>query len=473
MEKRVPILLLLLLLSLEITVQAWPFSAEKWVVDGKVLELDDFNFDSAIAAFNYTLVDFYAPWCIHCKHLSPELDKAAPALAALKEPIVIAKVNADKFTRLATKYNVRGFPTLKLFVRGVPLDYNGPRKAYLLVHYLKKLVAPDVSILDSDTAISGFVEAAGADFPIYIGFGLNGSVLSDLATKYTKKAWFSVAKDFSENMMVLYDFDKVPALVVRHPRYIEQSVFYGPFEVEFLEDFVKQNMFPLAMPITYDTLKLLDNDERKIVLTIVEDEDEEKSKKLIRILKSAASANRDLVFAYVSIKQWEEFANTFSANKKTKLPKMVVWNRNEDYLTDLMTKKTIGKRYESGGLYVLDPLPPTSIACLSVASAFEAHCRLGHPSLPLLKSLCPQYSKVSSLDCESCQFAKYHRVSLSSRVNKRASVLFELVHSDVWGLSLILSKPGFRYFVTFMDDFSLVTWLYLMKNRYKFSIFCA
>ncbi|XP_062101170.1 protein disulfide isomerase-like 5-2 isoform X2 [Humulus lupulus] len=333
MEKRVPILLLLLLLSLEITVQAWPFSAEKWVVDGKVLELDDFNFDSAIAAFNYTLVDFYAPWCIHCKHLSPELDKAAPALAALKEPIVIAKVNADKFTRLATKYNVRGFPTLKLFVRGVPLDYNGPRKAYLLVHYLKKLVAPDVSILDSDTAISGFVEAAGADFPIYIGFGLNGSVLSDLATKYTKKAWFSVAKDFSENMMVLYDFDKVPALVVRHPRYIEQSVFYGPFEVEFLEDFVKQNMFPLAMPITYDTLKLLDNDERKIVLTIVEDEDEEKSKKLIRILKSAASANRDLVFAYVSIKQWEEFANTFSANKKTKLPKMVVWNRNEDYLT--------------------------------------------------------------------------------------------------------------------------------------------
>ena len=35
-----------------------------------------------------------------------QLDLAAPALAAMKEPIVIAKVNADKFTRLASKYDV-------------------------------------------------------------------------------------------------------------------------------------------------------------------------------------------------------------------------------------------------------------------------------------------------------------------------------------------------------------------------------
>lgn len=102
---------------------------------------------------------------------------------------------------------------------------------------------------------------------------------------------------------------------------------------QFLEDFIKQNLFPLAVPITYDTLKWLGDDERKIVLTIVEDEDEEKSKKLIKILKSAASANRDLVFGYVGVKQWDDFADTFGANKKTKLPKMVIWNRNEDYLT--------------------------------------------------------------------------------------------------------------------------------------------
>lgn len=121
-----------------------------------------------------------------------------------------------------------------IFMHGVPVEYHGPRKADLLVRYLKKFVAPDVSVLDSDSAISDFIETAGTYFPIYIGFGLNESMISKLAIKYKKKAWFSVAKDFSEDIMVLYDFDKVPALVSLLPSYNEHSIFYGPFEGKFL-----------------------------------------------------------------------------------------------------------------------------------------------------------------------------------------------------------------------------------------------
>ena len=77
---------------------------------------------------------------------------------------------------------------------------------------------------------------------------------------------------------------------------------------------------------------------------------------------------------------------------------------------------------------------------------------------------------------ESCQYAKLHRVHLSPRVNKRASAPFELVHYDVWGPCPILSLIGFKYFVTFVDDFSRVTWLYLMKSCSKlfshFRAFC-
>ena len=66
---------------------------------------------------------------------------------------------------------------------------------------------------------------------------------------------------------------------------------------------------------------------------------------------------------------------------------------------------------------------------------------------------------------------------LSHRVNKRASAPFELVHYDIWGLYPVLFLTGFRYFVTFVDDFSRVTWLYLMKSHSKhfshFSAFCA
>ncbi|KAK3027217.1 hypothetical protein RJ639_040806 [Escallonia herrerae] len=144
---------------------------------------------------------------------------------------------------------------------------------------------------------------------------------------------------------------------------------------------------------------------------------------------------------------------------------------------DLMTKETIGKGHVSDGLYILDAWVPRSVACSGVVSQFEAHCRLGHPSLPVLKKLCPQFHDISSVDCESCHFAKHHRSSLSPRVNKRVKSAFELVHSDVWGPCPVLSKSGFRYFVTFVDDFSRMTWIYFMKNRSEvfaqFSAFCA
>ncbi|XP_006361368.1 protein disulfide-isomerase 5-2-like [Solanum tuberosum] len=306
---------------------------QQFAVDGKVLELDESNFEAAISTFDYMFVDFYAPWCGHCKRLSPELDKASVNLAVLKQPVVIAKVDADKYSRLASKYEIDGFPTLKIFMHGVPTDYYGPRKADLLVRFLKKFVAPDVSVLNSDSAISEFIEEAGKNFPIFIGFGLNESVISHLAVKYKKSAWFSVAKDFSDKTMEFYDFDKVPALVALHLTYNEQSIFYGPFEEKFLEDYIKQSLLPLVLSINQDTLKSLKDDKRKIVLTIVEDEDDERSKGLVKLLKAAASANRDLVFAFVGFKQWQDFAESFEVSKKIKLPKMIVWDGDVEYFS--------------------------------------------------------------------------------------------------------------------------------------------
>ncbi|KAL9668916.1 hypothetical protein QQ045_006457 [Rhodiola kirilowii] len=330
---RLPMTVASSVLAILIFIPLYSVSSHEFNVDGRVIELVDSNIDAAISTFDYILIDFYAPWCGHCKRLAPELDAAAPILSGLKEPVVIAKVDADKYSSLAYKHEIDGYPTLKLFMHGVPTNYNGPRKAEALVRYLKKFVAPNVSVLDSDSAVKSFVEEAGSSFPIFIGFGLNESTVSEFAIKYKKKAWFSVAKDFSEDVMILYDFDKVPALVAIHPTYDERSVFYGPFEDTFLGAFVKQNLFPLVMPITYESLKLLRDDDRKVVLTIVQDESDEKSVKLIKLLKGAAASNRNFMFGYVGVKQFDEFTETFGVGKKTSLPTMVVWDGNEEYYT--------------------------------------------------------------------------------------------------------------------------------------------
>ncbi|KAL8232607.1 hypothetical protein R6Q57_002385 [Mikania cordata] len=302
-------------------------------LNGKVFELDESNFDLAISSFDFVFVDFYAPWCGHCKRLSPELDKAAPMVSGLKTPIVIAKIDADKYSRIASKYEIDGFPTLKIFMNGVPTNYYGPRKADLLVRYLRKFVAPDVTVLESDYGITEFVEAAGTSFPIFIGVGLEESALSNLAIKFKKKAWFSVAKDFSEKTMGLYDLDKVPALVALHPNFNEKNIFYGPFKDNFVEEFIQQCLLPLTLPITRESVKLLKDDERKIVLTILEDETHYESKEFIKLLRVAASANRDFVFAYVGFNQWQDFAEAFEVGRKIPFPKMVVWDGNEVFVS--------------------------------------------------------------------------------------------------------------------------------------------
>ncbi|RVW97054.1 Retrovirus-related Pol polyprotein from transposon RE1 [Vitis vinifera] len=139
--------------------------------------------------------------------------------------------------------------------------------------------------------------------------------------------------------------------------------------------------------------------------------------------------------------------------------------------SDRSTGKTIGIGRESQGLYHLtSPSSPT--ACISTDAPLLIHSRLGHPSLSKFQKMVPRFSTLSSLACELCQLRKHTRVSFPKRLNNRAKSPFELVHIDVWGLCRTASTLGFQYFVTFIDDYSRCTWLFLMKNRAElFSIF--
>ena len=98
---------------------------------------------------------------------------------------------------------------------------------------------------------------------------------------------------------------------------------------------------------------------------------------------------------------------------------------------DLLTKRIIGIRQEFG-LYILDPKVLKPIVCSRIANPFEIHCHLGYPSLSQLKKPYSQFSRLSSFNCESCQYAKLHPTHSSPRVNKRVFAPLELVHSDVW-----------------------------------------
>ena len=139
----------------------------------------------------------------------------------------------------------------------------------------------------------------------------------------------------------------------------------------------------------------------------------------------------------------------------------VLFNANSVHIQDRRTGRTIGAGSEAGGLYHLSP----PVACASIASQELTHQRLGHPSQNKMHLLVPSLSKLSSFECQSCQLGKHTRSTYCQRVNKSVASPFALVHSDIWGPSRVKSTLGYYYFVTFIDDYSRCTWLFLMKNR--------
>ena len=71
---------------------AGPLLALGGVFASNVLDLDDGNFQSTVDEHDTLMVEFYAPWCGHCKKLAPEYEAAADRLANEDPPIRIAKV---------------------------------------------------------------------------------------------------------------------------------------------------------------------------------------------------------------------------------------------------------------------------------------------------------------------------------------------------------------------------------------------
>ncbi|KAF8822699.1 putative protein disulfide isomerase-related protein (provisional) [Cardiosporidium cionae] len=89
-------------------------------------------------------VEFYAPWCGHCKSLAPIWEKLADNV---RGHVKIGKMDATKETLASSRFSVKGFPTLKLFPAGKKLDglvqdYDGPRTDSALLEFVSSFDKP-------------------------------------------------------------------------------------------------------------------------------------------------------------------------------------------------------------------------------------------------------------------------------------------------------------------------------------------
>lgn len=99
----------------------------------EVIELTDSNFEELVLkSKDMWLVEFFAPWCGHCKNLEPHWASAA---AELKGKVKLGALDATVHTVMSSRYGVKGFPTIKYFPQGdkshlktgEAVDYDGGR----------------------------------------------------------------------------------------------------------------------------------------------------------------------------------------------------------------------------------------------------------------------------------------------------------------------------------------------------------
>lgn len=180
-----------------------------------VLDLTPKNFDEVVLKSGKpTLVEFFAPWCGHCKSLAPVYEELAHAFEHAKDKVQIAKVDADAEKSLGKRFGIQGFPTLKWFdgKSDKPSDYNGGRDLDALSDFItektgvrnkKKAAAPtSVKMLTDDS----FKKTIGQKHVLvaftapWCGHCKNlAPVWEDLATTYANEPDVVIAKIDAEH----------------------------------------------------------------------------------------------------------------------------------------------------------------------------------------------------------------------------------------------------------------------------------
>jgi protein disulfide-isomerase A1 len=203
-------------------------------VAAQVLALSEAN-EADVTGAEFALVEFYAPWCGHCKKLAPEYAKAA---AALKDSVTVAKCDATQETALAAKYGVLGFPTLKFFRAGEALEYTGGRTEAEIVDWVAKKTEPPLRALADQPAVDAFVADAtvAAVFFGEAGDGAEYQAVLSAAVAAEAAAYGHVA----DAAVAVPSGGTPPALVVYKSFDPENPAqFDGKFEAKAVQDFVQ------------------------------------------------------------------------------------------------------------------------------------------------------------------------------------------------------------------------------------------
>ncbi|QPG75308.1 hypothetical protein FOA43_002660 [Brettanomyces nanus] len=219
--------------------------------DSAVVSLNADNFEDFVSQHPVVLAEFFAPWCGHCKHLGPEFVAAADVLS--KKDIPLAQVDCTEERDLCSKYEVRGYPTLKVF-RGSPSDYsdyNGQRKSDSIINYMTKQTLPAVSVYEDAADLLEAISEVKDSFILQVlpkGVTVGNGTFYEIAD--AQRDLFSFATTSNEEYVKKYapKSGKKPGYVIFRPdEEISDASVYDDklIDEEHLNKFIEVETKPL------------------------------------------------------------------------------------------------------------------------------------------------------------------------------------------------------------------------------------
>lgn len=278
-----------------------------WASD--VIDYTDDDFDSKIGDHGLCLVEFFAPWCGHCKRLAPEYEAAA---TRLKGNVALAKVDCTANSNVCSKYGVSGYPTLKIFRDGEETGpYDGPRTADGIVSFLKKQAGPASVELKADADLAKYTSDQDSSVVGFFADDKSTAQIEFLKAASALRDNYRFAHTNSEALLQSHGVDGEGVILFRPPRlsnkFEDGSVKYSEdiYTSNKIKRFIQDNVFGICPHMTDDNKDQL---KGKDLLVAYYDVDYDKNPKgsnywrnrVMKVAKSFLDQGKKLNFAVAS-----------------------------------------------------------------------------------------------------------------------------------------------------------------------------
>ncbi|KAA1466410.1 protein disulfide isomerase [Dentipellis sp. KUC8613] len=287
-----------------------------------VIDLNPANFKDVVQPEPLILVEFFAPWCGHCKALAPHYEEAATTLK--EKNIKLAKVNCVDEANLCQEHGVQGYPTLKVFRNGEPTDYTGPRKADGIVSYMVKQSLPAVS----EVTVANHDEFKTADKIVAVAYLASSTqapaaAFSAAANKHRDDYLFGLTTDEA----AISAAGVTPPAIVLYRAFDEPSTVY-PYPVpsaslEDLEQWIQELSIPILDEVNAENYGTYAHSGKPLAYLFLDPSDTKKDDYIKLVSPIAASHKGHINFVWIDAIKFGDHAKALNLNEP-KWPSFVI-----------------------------------------------------------------------------------------------------------------------------------------------------